>query len=179
MKRHFWLSLCIIAIGGCGPTSHPSGEVCESPSVPASPNLQSKKHASVATPVTGTLRLANAATQAGDELELSVLLEIAPLWEIDPLKASLGSAATQLRLNLPPGLSAVGEWQSPEPFVSGMSGGHPGYGGEVLFTRRLKSSPQMPAGKYAILCSVAYQACNEQQCLQPAEMELKTVVEIK
>ncbi len=123
-------------------------------------------------PLRVTLRLAKSRAAAGDTIDLSVRLQIAPFWEIHALDAEAGSVATTLELELPDGVTAAGQWQAPEPATSLMPDGHPAYSGEVVFTRAITVTDVAATGEHAIRCRVRYQACNEQQCLSPATVEL-------
>ena len=130
-------------------------------------------------PVRATLKLARARARAGERIELAVRLNVAPLWEIRTLAAEPRSAATRLELELPSGVKAVGGWQAPEPSRSLMPDGHAAYAGEIVFTRPLLVTDAAAAGEHQIQCSVAFQACNQRQCLTPAAIDLAVPLHIE
>jgi hypothetical protein len=130
-------------------------------------------------PVSATLRLAHARVKAGEEVELTVKLKIAPLWEIRTLDAEAGFTATELRLELPDAFEAIGDWTAPPPVRSLMPDVHAAYVDEVVFTRRLRIAEGAPRGKVPIQCRVQYEACNERQCLQPTALELQVLLEVE
>jgi hypothetical protein len=185
------LSVCLLAASSCGPSS----KIVDAPSNPgpASANELAAQTASAVPaierngaehrisgePVTATLRLARARVKAGDEVELAVILEIAPLWEIRTLDAEAGFTATQLKLEVPGGLQSVGDWTAPMPVRSLMPDGHAAYVDEAVFTRSLRIAAEAPKGKLPIKCHVRYEACNERQCLQPTALELQVVLDIQ
>lgn len=123
-------------------------------------------------PVSATLTLPRNELKAGETIDLSIKLEIAPLWEIRSLDASPPAPATELTLDLPPGLEAVGEWQAPKPQHSSMPDGHEAYSGEVVFHRQIKASLNTEAGEKQIKSRIRYQACNDRQCLAPTAIDL-------
>lgn len=129
-------------------------------------------------PVTVALKLPQREFQPGDEIELSVTLKIAPLWEIRTFDAKPKAVATQLKLGLPEGITAKGDWSHPKPSRSLAPDGHPAFAGEVTFSRTLKVSGKMPAGKTSIECRVHFQACRETTCLRPEDLELTLPIEI-
>ncbi|HEX5444532.1 MAG TPA: hypothetical protein VFW87_11905 [Pirellulales bacterium] len=123
-------------------------------------------------PVSATLQLSHGAAKAGETIELAVTIDVAALWEIRTLDSEFAAAATKLELALPPGVEAKGEWQAPSPGRSVSGDGHPAYAGAVVFKRQLVVTRGARPGEQPIVCRAAYQACNEQQCLAPAHVEL-------
>jgi hypothetical protein len=116
--------------------------------------------------------LARGTAAGGDEIEVTVELAIPPLWEIQPLEAAAGAAATRLELSLPPGVTAVSEWTSPPTSRSVSPDGHTVHVGKAVFSRTLAVAATAPAGPATVSCKVSYQACNERTCLKPQAMEL-------
>jgi hypothetical protein len=140
---------------------------------------QGVEHRIDGTPVTATLRLARGRARAGETVDVSVELDVAPLWEIHTLDARPNSTATRLELELPEGFLVVGEWQAPEPLASVMPGGHGAYAGEAVFTRQIAVTDGAAAGEHRIKCRLGYQACDGRQCLQPATVELSVPLAIE
>lgn len=129
-------------------------------------------------PVTAVLIIPKREFQPGDEIELNVTLEIAPLWEIHTFGAKPDIVATKLTLDLPEGIIAERDWTHPKPGRSLAPGGHPAFAGKVTFSRTLKVSGKMPEGKTAIKCQVHFQACRETACLRPEDLELPLSIRI-
>jgi hypothetical protein len=130
-------------------------------------------------PVTAILKLPQRKFQPGDQIELNVTLKIAPLWEVHTFDAKPDMVATKLKLGLPEGITAEGDWKHPKPGRSLAPDGHPSFAGTVTFTRTLKVSGKMPAGDTAIECEVHFQACNETRCLRPEDLKLTLPIEIR
>jgi hypothetical protein len=185
LDSKFMLSVCLLAAGGCGSPSsiaESSGKdektVRAGLAVPDS-GVNGIEQRISGEPVGATLRLGRARVKAGGDVEVSVKLEIAPLWEIRTLDAEAGFAATELRLDLPDAFVAIGDWMAPPPVRSLMPDGHAAYADEAVFTRRLKIAEGTPRGKVPIRCRVQYEACNERQCLQPTALELQVQLDVE
>jgi hypothetical protein len=123
--------------------------------------------------------LAKGTAAPGEEIELSVELKIAPMWEVHTLDAQPNIAATRLDLSLPPSVAASGEWNAPAPTRSLTPDGHPVYIGNVVFTRSLTVDGTSQSGSFEIGCDVGFQACNGGQCLQPKVIELRAPLVIE
>ena len=78
-----------------------------------------------------------------------------------------GGSAAQLSLELPAGVSAVGDWNRPPGAPSPRNSDDRILIGSGTFTRELKGSNP---GKGTIKISIAYQVCNEQMCLPLSEV---------
>ncbi|QDV51804.1 hypothetical protein [Gimesia fumaroli] len=130
-------------------------------------------------PVSVTLRVPKSHVKPGETLDLSVLFEIAPLWEIRAFDALPADTATQLTLNLPTGFQAAKVWESPSPDRSLAPVGHPAYMGKPVFHRHIQVTSDAEPGKQEITCHVSYQACDEFRCLKPAEIKLKVTVQVE
>lgn len=130
-------------------------------------------------PITASLRLPRGAAAPGDEIDLTVELSIAPMWEIQPLGVAAGGAtATQLELVLPPGVTAANEWTEPTTARSMAPDGHAVHAGRVSFHRALAIAATATAGPATIVCKVAFQACNDRTCLKPQTIELSAPLSI-
>lgn len=122
--------------------------------------------------VTATLRLKRRHVGVKESVEVSVELDIAPMWEIHILEAKPKATATQLELLLPDGIQAIGKWLAPEPDRSSSPDGHEVYADKAVFTRVIKITENATMGKNVIRCEIRYQACNERQCMKPTVFEL-------
>lgn len=122
--------------------------------------------------VSAALRLDQEHIKKRGSIELSVELDIAPMWEIHILKAEPEETATNIELLLPGGVQAIGEWTAPEPSRSSTPNGHEVYADKAVFTRNLEVTKNVSTGKNLIHCEVKYQACNERQCMKPSKLAL-------
>jgi hypothetical protein len=186
-----WLMTSFMAAGGCGPGSHKS----DVPEKPASGSAVATKPAKAragqvmardrvqrrlaGVPVGVTMSLAHPQARVGDRVELSVQLDIAPLWEIRATDAEPPYLATKLTLDLPDGLVAADDWRTSEPGRSAMPDGHAAYADKAFFSRSLRIAEGAPTGECRIKCRIAYQACDDRRCLAPAEIELGIPLLIK
>jgi hypothetical protein len=119
------------------------------------------------------MRLSSGVAAPGDEIELTIELSIAPMWEIQPLGASAGGAmATRLESVLSPGVIALGDWTSPKTGRSLAPDGHAVHMGRAAFTRTLAIAASAAAGPATVSCKVDFQACNDRTCLKPQAIEL-------
>ncbi|QDT43702.1 hypothetical protein Pan241w_38040 [Gimesia alba] len=124
-------------------------------------------------PVSVTLRVPKSHVKPGETIELSVLFEIAPLWEIRTMDAQPADLATRLELDLPAGLQSTGKWLTPEPERSMSLDRHPAYMGKIEVRQKILVEQSAQPGEKRISCSVSYQACDEQRCLKPAAVKLQ------
>jgi thiol:disulfide interchange protein DsbD len=118
--------------------------------------------------------------KAGAEIEISVTAMIHEHWHIYAVdKPTGGSVPTSLKLTLPKGASAVGEWSSPDPIKIGMGDEAAfGYETEAVFKRKIKLAADA-SGKLEIAVDVKYMACNDMTCLPPKTVTVKATVEVK
>jgi hypothetical protein len=115
---------------------------------------------------------------AGELLTLVVQIKTVPRWHIYATRALSGPGIpTTLKLQLPSGVEAIGDWNSPPP-QPGVSGQGPIYEGSVKFTRRLAISRQMMSGPINVNCELRYQACDPFSCRPPETMALMATTEI-
>ena len=54
----------------------------------------------------------------------------------------------------------------------------PVYRGEITLHRTLKVAEKATVGSVEVVCSLAYQACDEKQCLRPTTIKLKAPLEV-
>lgn len=130
-------------------------------------------------PLTATLSLPKKGFRLEEQLELSLKLEIAPLWEIRAMDAQPENVATRLELELPGGVQTVGNWTVPETTISLSPDSHPVFSGESIFRQKIQITDQTSRGEYQIKCLVHYQACDEKRCLKPTQIELTIPVIIE
>jgi hypothetical protein len=130
-------------------------------------------------PVSATLRLSRARVRRGETVDVTVMLNVAAMWEIRPLEAAAPAIATRLELKLPAGWESPQTWHSPEPRRSVAADGHRAYSGEILFNRAVLVGAEAQAGKINVACRVTYQACDEKQCLPPASVDLAVAVNVE
>jgi hypothetical protein len=172
-------------IGGCGRPSCPIDAASDVPEDVAQMNPQRSEapaQTTVAegvqsqvdgTAVSATLRLARARARIGDQIELSVSLRVAPLWEIGTLDANPEASATRLDLELPNWLASQGAWDSPAAGQSHRPGGDQVYADEAVFSRTLVVNQGAAAGEHPVRCRITYQACDDRQCVRPAPIVLE------
>lgn len=170
-------SLSVVCLG-CGTTDEPGAPPIEPQRVATAAETTSSEPSENG-PVRAELALAPAQTAPGREVELSVTLQVAPLWEIYPLEAGPTGTPTSLELNLPAGVEAATAWRAPRPDFSTAPDGHAVYAAEVVFTRTLKVTEATAAGDHAIKCRIRLQACNDRQCLAPSTIELSAPLHVE
>ncbi len=129
-------------------------------------------------PVAAQLSTSPTSAAVGEGFELSVVLRIAPGYEIHSSDVSAPLIPTLLKLELPPGFTAFDEWESPAPVRSIRPDGGSVYFGEAKFLRKINISNDTEPGDYLLACSVSYQACNSRQCLRPVESLLSITMSI-
>jgi hypothetical protein len=129
-------------------------------------------------PVAAAIALFPPRARAGEVLTLVVQIKTAPRWHIYATRALSGTGIpTTLKLQLPSGVEAFGDWSSPPPHP-GVGGQGPIYEGSVKFTRRLAISRQMMSRPINVNCELGYQACDPFSCRPPETMPLKATAEI-
>jgi hypothetical protein len=134
-------------------------------------------HRVIGSPVTATLSVEPIKAKPGDVVALKVKLEIEPLWEVGALGDG-EAAATELQLEVPPGIVVESDWQAPKAIRSMRLDGHSVYVGEAVFFRKLRVSSDAPVGELPVKCRLSCQTCNDQQCLA-TEVDLAVVVRVQ
>ena len=157
-----------------------TAEPVEEPAMPQANDTQivDEKPRTDGDPVSVQLILPKTGFRAGTTFEVSVVLHVAPGYEIHDLHAPPPMIPTTLDLELPPGFKTLGEWSAPEPVRSQMPDGHPVYIGEAAFTRVIRIDEGAEPGDYKLACSIRYQACNIRQCLAPKACKLSVTVPV-
>lgn len=138
----------------------------------------SPKHLAKGKFVSATLKLKQEHVGVRESVELSVELDISPMWEIHILEAEHEETATQLELFLPDGIQAIGKWVTPEPDRSSSADGHEVYADKAVFTRVIEITENATKGKNLIRCEIKYQACNERQCMKPSMLYLGVPLQV-
>lgn len=130
--------------------------------------------------VTTAAAIVPAQAAAGATVILAFRIRIAIGWHIGATgQPDAAETLTQLDLRLPPGIVADGDWLVPPPQrCAGPSGTMLGYQGDVLLQRRLRVVPAQPPGQLTPVCTVTYQACNDQQCERPERITVRPTLEV-
>ncbi|GEM_PF-674154 len=105
---------------------------------------------------------------------------IAPGWHVYAhVPADEPYIQTELKLQLPPGAEAVGEWSRPEGVIDPHAPTLRLWMGDLVFSHQVRL-PKTTAGRAAIRigCTISYQCCDENSCLPPDEIELSSSVEL-
>lgn len=105
---------------------------------------------------------------------------LAPGWHVYAhVPADEPYIQTELKLQLPPGAEAVGEWSRPEGVIDPHAPTLRLWMGDLVFSHQVRL-PKTAAGSAAIRigCTISYQCCDENSCLPPDEIELSSSVEL-
>jgi len=129
-------------------------------------------------PVSAAAALFPTRARAGELLIFIVQIKTAPRWHVYATGALSGTEMpTTLKLQLPSGVEAVGNWTCPAPHP-GAPGQGPIYEGSVKFIRRLAINRQKVSGLITVTCELGYQACDPFSCRPPETVALKAAAEI-
>ncbi|MEM9351576.1 MAG: hypothetical protein AAGA92_01045 [Planctomycetota bacterium] len=129
-------------------------------------------------PVIAALRVEDR-VRPGREFEVSVVLDVAPGYEVRKLGAAPPASPTELTLDLPEGFELVGEWESPQTERSMGLDDHPVHTGEAEFTVDVRVADDVLLVDHELFCKVGYQACTAEQCLRPVEHKLRLRVGVR
>lgn len=105
----------------------------------------------------------------GSEVELAVVAKIDPTWHIYRLDVAEGAVPTRLEIELPDGVTAVGEWRASAPNHPGAA---PGYARRARFTRTLRIARDARLEDAEIAVFAEFQACDPNRCLPIAEIDV-------
>lgn len=83
---------------------------------------------------------------------------------------------TALKLTLPDGLVADGDWKGPSPEHD--KDGVEIYTGAAVFRKALKANATAAPKKYSLGVELEYEVCNNEMCYPPKKVELQATVEI-
>ena len=133
--------------------------------------LEAGPEADARHPVAATAELSPSTGHPGGSLVIVIRVKLAPAWHIYDAAGSNGpGVATTLKLSLPEGIEAEGEWSYPKS-ISGAD--HQMiYEGAPEFRRKLRVRPDAAAGPVSVTCELGYQACDPHLCRPPTKMEL-------
>jgi DsbC/DsbD-like thiol-disulfide interchange protein len=122
-------------------------------------------------PVNAAAALQPARAMKGKSFVLVVKIKIAPTWHIYAADGMVGSSIpTSLKLELPQGVEAAGEWTLPSARQDGESRI---YEGSLQFSRQLRIGSQVKPGPIHVRCELTYQACDPFSCRAPAKKTLQ------
>jgi hypothetical protein len=128
-------------------------------------------------PVAVAAELSPERVRAGEALDFVVRVQTAPSWHIYAVGGSSGPGIpAPLRLKLPEGVEAVGEWVGPEP-ARGRDG-QMIHEGTLAFRRRLRVAASAADGPLEVECQLGYQACDPSSCRAPTRTDLRAKAEV-
>ena len=125
-----------------------------------------------AEPVAVSLKPGTKTVRAGETIDVSVVFDIAPTYEIRDRHAHPPAIATIVELTLPQGFEALGDWSDPPTVQSQWPDGHPVHVGRATFRRKVRVGGDVKPGQCSLGCSVFYQACNDRYCLRPVKQRM-------
>jgi hypothetical protein len=174
--------LCaIVFVAGAAMTQQAGTNVHAAPA-PASPTNEPPvkpfaPEPTAAEPVRAAMKPASQLVKADEPFDLLVSVRLADTYQIYGKDTNASPfLATEVKLTLPKGIEAVGEWTAPEPRRD--KAGDLIYTESVLFRRKLKARPEAAGKKLSIVAQLEYQACNDQTCFPPDTAALETKVEV-
>jgi hypothetical protein len=93
--------------------------------------------------------------------------------------SSVPTFLTTLRLELPAGIEAIGDWELPtarrlidRPSVGAV------YEGDATFRRRLKIAERLPSGTMGVECEIGFQACDANFCRRPEMLTVAVTIDV-
>jgi hypothetical protein len=111
--------------------------------------------------------------RAGEIVTITIHVRTAPTWHIYAHEAvGTSNTPTELTLELPPGIEAVGEWQHPQSHPDRESG-VPVLEGSFTFHHKLRARPAAELGSRELVCEIAYQACDPLMCRPPKRLTVR------
>ena len=131
-------------------------------------------------PVKFAASLDRATAKPGEILKLIVRGRILSNWHIYSADGPSGvSIPTRFELSLPNGILSEGDWKYPDARMDVSSFGLTSkYVDEFQASVDLRLSDSLSAGPIKVGCSVQYQACNLNQCLQPKTIWLNVPIQV-
>ena len=115
----------------------------------------------------------------GSSFTIGLRMRVAPGWHTyADVPVSSPYPTTELRLELPAGMTAVGSWDKPAGHPSHESPELSVYEGDVVFLHRLRLGARA-TGKLQITVRVDYQACDESMCLPPASVKKHATIRVQ
>jgi Disulphide bond corrector protein DsbC len=131
-------------------------------------------------PVAFTASLDRTSAKPGEILKFIVHGRILSNWHIYSADGPSGiSYPTRFKLRLQNGILKVGDWKYPEARMDlSIFGPTSKYVDEFQASVDLKLADSLSAGPIDVECSVQYQACNLNQCLQPTTIWLSVPIHV-
>jgi protocatechuate 3,4-dioxygenase beta subunit len=129
-------------------------------------------------PVTARMQPNRQTLRAGDAFELLVRVRIVGGSHIYPLnEAEKPFVPTTLKLPLPSGVEAAGDWLAPEPSLA--KGGEKIYADSVVFRRPMKVRGDAAVGALSFDGELQYQVCTAEVCWPPKTISLSAAMTIQ
>jgi len=130
-------------------------------------------------PVIATAELSKPRVAAGDTVELKITLEMEPGWHIQSAKPTRGELIpTSVALGLSEGLTP-GEMLFPDGSLSPIGGERLSvYMGKVTIRVPITADAALPAGRLPGVARIGFQACDDNRCLSPEQVELSFSIEV-
>jgi hypothetical protein len=125
-----------------------------------------------AEPVDVSVRTDAKTIHPGDTIDVLVIFDIAPTFEVQDRHAPPPAVATKLGLGLAAGFEATGEWSEPQTVRSQWPDGHAVYVGRATFSQKVRVGSDVKPGQYPLSCRVFYQACNDRYCLPAVKLQV-------
>ncbi len=123
-------------------------------------------------PTVAQAELSPTKVRPGGTLELVLKVKVASTWHIYAVGCPQGPGVhTTLKLTLPEGVEAEGEWNWPVPVRS--LDGQMIYEGAIEFRRRLRVAKGAAYGPIDVSCDFGYQACDRFSCQLPTKVVLR------
>ena len=130
-------------------------------------------------PVIASAELSKPRIPPGESTDLNLTLEIEPGWHVQsahPTRDDL--LATSVALGLGEGLTP-GEMRFPDGSLSPIGGERLSvYMGKITIRVSLNADSKLSAGRIPGVARVRFQACDDQRCLNPEQIELTFAVEV-
>jgi len=130
-----------------------------------------------AEPVRAAMQASADSVTPGGQFEVLVQARVFSdfhIYGLDPKVSPF--SPTSLKLTLPDGLEAVGDWTGPSPARD--KAGVEIYTGAAVFRRALKARAGAAPKKCSIGVELEYQVCNDDMCYPARKVELAATVEI-
>ncbi len=129
-------------------------------------------------PVIASAELSKPRIARGESVELRLILEIEPGWHLQSAKPSRADLiATSVELGLAEGLTP-GEMRFPDGSLSPIGGERLSvYAGKVTIRVTIQTDAGMAPGRAPGIARLRFQACDDNRCLAPEQVELSFEVE--
>jgi Disulphide bond corrector protein DsbC len=140
-------------------------------------SVQTTEEPDARNPVIARAELSPSKVRLGETLTLVVRVETAPAWHIYDAQGTGGPGVpTTLKLKLPEGVEAEGDWTYPKPRRG--SDGQMIYEGKLEFRHELRVGSDAGRGPIQVMCEIGYQACDLLSCRPPTTVTLEAEAEV-